>query len=148
MYFPDMGEQCQVGQGPEVRAVGWLDIEHPYTQGTVEPAFLEALQRHVKTAWAPVVAAGPHFCQFCREKPWGGAYNVWIPSERYLFIAPELIVHYITDHGYRPPDAFIEAVLACPAQHSPEYFEKLRPFRHLTEPSSPSFASKSKATRQ
>ncbi|WP_375771213.1 hypothetical protein NR798_10020 [Archangium gephyra] len=133
MYFPDMGEECMVGAGPGLRAVGWLDIEHPYTRGTVEPAFLEALQRHVKTAWAPLVMAGPHFCQFCAEKPRGGAGNVWIPSEHHLFIAPELIVHYIADHGYRPPDAFIEAVLACPAQGSPEYFERLRPFRHLTE---------------
>src|SRR5690349_19473491 len=64
VYFPDMGQQCQVGMGPEVRAVGWLDIAHPYTRGAVEPAFLEALQRHVKNAWAPVIAAGPHFCQF------------------------------------------------------------------------------------
>jgi hypothetical protein len=26
-----------------VRAVGWLDIAHPYTQGMVEPDFVEAL---------------------------------------------------------------------------------------------------------
>lgn len=136
MHFPDLGEECQVGAGPEVRAVGWLDIAHPYTRGTVEPAFLEALQHHVEKAWAPVAAAGPHFCQFCPENPRSGgrvgaAGNVWIPSERHLFIEPELIVHYITAHGYRPPDAFIEAVLACPAQKSPEYFERLLPFQHL-----------------
>jgi hypothetical protein len=133
VYFPDLGEECMVGAGPGLRAVGWLDIEHPYTRGSVEPAFLEALQRHVKTAWAPMVMAGPHFCQFCTGNPQGGSGNVWIPSEHHLFIAPELVVHYVTGHGYRPPDAFIEAVLACPAQGSPEYFERLRPFRHLTE---------------
>lgn len=133
MYFPDMGEQCQVGQGRDVRAVGWLDIAHPYTQGAVEPAFVEALQRHVQTAWAPIASAGPHFCQFCPETRGGrvgAAGNVWIPSERALFIAPELVVHYITAHGYRPPDAFIEAVLTCPPQGSPEYFERLTPFQH------------------
>ncbi|WP_146209646.1 hypothetical protein [Vitiosangium sp. GDMCC 1.1324] len=53
---------------------------------------------------------------------------MWIPSAHHLFIAPELIVHYITAHGYRPPDTFIEAVLACPPQKSPEYIERLRPF--------------------
>ncbi|MFY0564701.1 hypothetical protein ACN28E_12670 [Archangium lansingense] len=133
MYYQDLGEECMVGVGPWVRAVGWLDIAYPYTQGSVEPAFLEALQQHLKRPWTPVASAGPHFCQFCPEKPRGGAANVWIPTERHVFIAPELIVHYITDHGYRPPEAFIEAVLACPAQRSPEYMELIRPTQQRYE---------------
>jgi hypothetical protein len=27
-------------------------------------------------------------------------------------MAPVLILHYILDHGYKPPDDFIEAVIA------------------------------------
>jgi hypothetical protein len=27
-----------------------------------------------------------------------------------VYISPVLILHYILDHGYRPPDEFIEAV--------------------------------------
>ncbi|GAA1609072.1 hypothetical protein J3R03_005358 [Actinoplanes couchii] len=30
---------------------------------------------------------------------------------RLLFAAPTQIWHYVTVHGYRPPDAFIEGVL-------------------------------------
>lgn len=134
MHYPDMGEKCQVGSGPGVRAVGWLDIAHEYPRGEVEPAFVEALRQHVRTAWEPVSAAGPHFCQFCPKERkggrTGGVRNLWVPSGEHLFIAPELVVHYVADHGYRPPEAFIEAVLTCPPQGSPEYFERLRPFRH------------------
>jgi hypothetical protein len=28
-----------------------------------------------------------------------------------VFMAPALLVHYIVDHGYRPPDEFVDAVL-------------------------------------
>ncbi|WP_249375347.1 hypothetical protein [Streptomyces sp. I05A-00742] len=28
------------------------------------------------------------------------------------FIAPDLVLHYVTDHGYLPPDDFVEAVLS------------------------------------
>jgi hypothetical protein len=36
-------------------------------------------------------------------------------------VAPELIVHNIAAHWYKPPDVFIEAVLACPDMRSMEY---------------------------
>ena len=29
-----------------------------------------------------------------------------------VYAAPTLIWHYVTEHGYRPPDEFIDAVLA------------------------------------
>lgn len=129
MYYADMSEECQVGSGPGVRAVGWLDAAHEFTRGSVAPEYIEALKRHVKTAWAPVFLMGPHFCQFCpKNVRTGGSRNVWIPSTGHLFIAPEMVVHYITAHGYRPPEAFLEAVLACPEQGSPEYLEFLRRF--------------------
>ncbi|WP_456106203.1 DUF7919 family protein [Pyxidicoccus xibeiensis] len=131
MYFADMSEQCQVGAGPGVRSVGWLDVAHEFPTGSVAPEYIEALKRHVRTAWAPVALAGPHFCQFCpKGVRTGAARNVWIPSAEHLFIAPEMVVHYITAHGYCPPAPFLDAVLACPDQGSPQYFERPRPFRH------------------
>jgi len=40
--------------------------------------------------------------------------------------APTLIYHYVTAHNYRPPEAFIQAVLKGPAPGSPEHRALLR----------------------
>jgi hypothetical protein len=64
---------------------------------------------------------GWHSCELCRVAPARGVYNVWIPSDAALYVAPELVVHYIEAHQYRPPDEFIAAVLACPEQGTAEY---------------------------
>jgi hypothetical protein len=126
MFFPDLGTECQVDHGPHVRAVGWLSKDHPYPTGTARPGFVESLRGHVARAWQPVAAAGKHDCELCAKVRAGG--NLWIPTPEVLFVAPELIVHYVEAHVYRPPDIFVEAVLACPAQGSVEYFALMRAF--------------------
>ncbi len=76
-----------------------------------------------------------------------GFKNVWIPAgwrvlvgsggvrvlRPLVYVAPELIVHYIEAHGYRPPDEFIQAVLRCPPQDSPAFHKRMSrfPFRWL-----------------
>lgn len=129
MYYPDMGTECMVGEGPHVRAVGWLSDDHSFTRGTVDPAFLDALRKQVSSAWQPFAAGGGHLCEFCLPpNRAGGSLNLWIPSEHHLFLAPVLIVHYIEAHNYRPPEPFIQAVLSCPPQRTAEYFIRMRPF--------------------
>ena len=39
----------------------------------------------------------------------------------HIYAAPDGIVHYISAHWYRPPDEFMEAVMACPGMGSAEY---------------------------
>ncbi len=126
MFFPDLGTRCGVEQGPYVRAVGWLDGEHPFSRGSTSEQFLSALRCHVATAWQPLAAAGKHTCDLCGNASAGG--NLWIPTPDALFVAPELIGHYVEAHAYRPPDVFIQAVLASPAQGSVEYFNLMRAF--------------------
>ena len=43
-----------------------------------------------------------------------------------IYVAPELIAHYIDAHEYRPPDEFVESVLKCPRMSTKEYFKALR----------------------
>lgn len=43
------------------------------------------------------------------------------PENQFLYVCPELITHYISVHGYSPPEEFCEAVLACPQMGSDEY---------------------------
>jgi hypothetical protein len=129
MFFPDLDSECQVDRGDHVRAVGWLSEEHPFPTGSVPLGFSAALRTLIKSAWQPVTAMGPQFCEFCAKTDRvGGSKNVWIPTPEKVYIAPELIAHYIETHSYRPPDEFIEAVLACPPQGSDEFQAALHRF--------------------
>ncbi|MER7705039.1 hypothetical protein ABTX81_19355 [Kitasatospora sp. NPDC097605] len=93
--------------------VGWLEAGHPYPTGPVPPAFLEKLKAVQKVQWMNV-CLGRHDCDLCPdgETPEGNG-EVRIPGgPGTAYAAPFLITHYITAHGYRPPQVFIDAVLA------------------------------------
>jgi hypothetical protein len=49
-----------------------------------------------------------------------------IPGSLEVFAAPAGVVHYISEHSYRPPPAFLEAVMTCPDCGSEPYREALR----------------------
>ena len=53
-----------------------------------------------------------------------------IPAATELFIAPELILHYVEEHRYCPPQSFIDAVRQCPEQGSREYLLLVRRYLH------------------
>jgi hypothetical protein len=126
MWYSDLGTTCQIARAPCVRAVGWLSAEHEFTNGEVAPRALDALRVLVSDGFCPVTLAGPHLCEFCSRVRDSG--NVLVPSGEVLYAAPAMVVHYIEAHGYQPPDAFVEAVLACPAPPQPAYYDALRPF--------------------
>ena len=123
MYYPDLSNECQLDIGTQVRAVGWLSNDHPFTKGDVPSDSREKLIRHISEAWQPVIAAGLHFCELCDEKPFACGTNLWIPTEELLYIAPGMISHYIEVHGYKPPEEFIQAVIDCPVQGSVEFLK-------------------------
>jgi hypothetical protein len=109
--------------------VGWLDRKHPYTTGKVSDALLEKI---AIACLSPVaVMRGYHPCEFCpiltnltdltesmppkverqEQLRFLGDAEIWIPSSLHLvFRAPTLIHHYVKDHGYLPPQSFLEAV--------------------------------------
>jgi hypothetical protein len=41
------------------------------------------------------------------------------------YVAPELILHYIDQHGYSPPAEFQQAVLDCPTMRSVAYLQAI-----------------------
>ncbi len=126
MYFPDLGTQTMIASGPKVRAVGWLSSSHPFDQGRVDEATLAKMATLVADGWVHVVAAGPHLCELCSKVR--NASNVLVPSANFLYVAPAMVVHYIRDHGYEPPGAFLRAVLRCPAPPSDAYFAAFEAF--------------------
>ncbi len=71
-----------------------------------------------------LVAAG-------RTKAWSrarGAANLWVPADDVVYVAPELVLHYVTGHKYLPPLEFIDAVMACPEQGSAAYMNRMSRF--------------------
>jgi hypothetical protein len=127
------GDQWGYGLLPEglvLCAVGWL--------GDFVPSEGETPARCISQLWNAYKSkrvvfdgtAGWHDCELCHgEKDWypGGRVGPivrWrfkrlrvrgyghflVRSGKIVYISPVLILHYILDHGYRPPDEFIEAV--------------------------------------
>jgi hypothetical protein len=130
-YIPD-GDPYTYMPGEEgAVAVGWLEAAEPYERGSVPAEFVERLRRICERGMN--VTRGLFRCQFCRRPPGtelppattvtsasGGEYVVGHAEIRVhsahgtRFAAPDMIVHYVEAHRYRPPREFVEAVLAEP----------------------------------
>jgi hypothetical protein len=118
-------------------AIGWLDKEHPFPQGPVDKDFFLKLCDLIRHPWQPIACMGFHGCELCQFSGGGDAdidgkripgrssANLFIPHEGTIFVAPELIAHYIDAHHYQPPKKFIEAVMACPPMDSMDFKKKL-----------------------
>lgn len=119
-----------------LRAIGWLQHPHPFETGVVPEAFVarfEVLSLQMRACFAQYAFRGLHSCDLCmtsgadRAPPIDGSnVNVLVPGEDVVFAATGGLLHYVRMHGYRPPQAFVDAVMACPPCDSPAYLEALR----------------------
>lgn len=133
-FFPDMGQKSYSASGKHVRAIGWLHPDHDFTRGEVSGEFLTRLREFAAQSGASSEAlwfgasGGLHSCEFCGRAHTCG--NFGVPSGDLLFVAPEMIVHYVEAHSYRPPDEFIAAVMRSPLPKTEEYQIITEPFWH------------------
>jgi hypothetical protein len=102
-------------------AVGWLSRDVTFVRGEVATDFFEKLSALCRDPWQPVDSMGFHVCDLCQFEAARFALNVFILYGGKIYVAPVGIVHYIAAHWYRPPEVFINAVLACPPMNSMEY---------------------------
>ena len=117
-------------------AVGWLDAEHPFTQGPVDDGILDKMAVLATRPWKPGHYMGYHTCELCPPpsvRTAGtsvtipglrltlGADNLFIPHRRRVYVAPSLILHYMISHRYQPPQVFLEAARRCPPMWSAKY---------------------------
>ncbi len=103
--------------------VGWLSVTAPYPMDTTSESFRAKLLDLCARAEVHLTL-GYHSCEFCREQDaitrvlsrdkeiWLGNGEIWTIGKFVFYVAPTLIYHYVTVHGYRPPDEYIESVLA------------------------------------
>lgn len=105
-------------------AVAWLDEKHPITAGQVDRAVYDRLVEFARKPWYPPtlpITLGVHQCKLCLYDRPAGTGNLFIPSASTVYVCPELATHYMSAHGYRPPEEFCDAVLRCADMGSMEY---------------------------
>jgi hypothetical protein len=133
-FFRDLGHESLVASGNHVRAIGWLHPDHPYTKGEVCPEFLARLKDFIfrsgyQDHFCFPGVGGLHTCEFCGLVSGGG--NLGLPSDDLLFIFPDMVVHYIECHSYKPPDELVAALLRSPLPDTEEFQLLTEPFWHL-----------------
>lgn len=123
-YFPDLSPYSYLGHEPNVTLlnVGWLDEEHDYPIGNVAA---EVLDKLFNACLVPIrQTRGWHSCQLCRPTNLRGYRAEWKGRQAFLgsaeirvrgrdgieFASPNLIFHYVRDHRYLPPQAFLDAL--------------------------------------
>ena len=141
MFLEDLS-LCSYHAGPlhaeawavPLRAVGWLEHPHPFLKGQAPEglvAKLAAMVEEMRRNFPHHRFRGVHACSLCRGEGYAGPPIGWsqenliVPGSSEIFAAPGGIVHYVADHDYLPPSAFLSAVMACPPCGSAEYFEAL-----------------------
>jgi hypothetical protein len=106
--------------------VGWLSAEHPYPAGTIPEELAAKLARLCRDGVHRT--RGLHRCELCAKPEglsWpspvsarddegefvvGGAEIRVADLAGVTFAAPDMIIHYVREHGYRPPDEFLDAL--------------------------------------
>jgi hypothetical protein len=127
-FFRDLTpyEYARAEPQPNILNVGWLSDEHAFSQAVPDGRFVEILRRLV--ARPTNLFRGRHTCELCPPPPWKptasgipvpdprpettGNGEIRVPGDNgMIFVAPVLILHYVTEHHYAPPREFVEAVL-------------------------------------
>ena len=114
-YFPGSAAEILI-------AIGWLEHGHSFDTGAVDREVYGRLEALLQDPFQPLVSAGYHGCSICLFRPEAkGTANLFVPAGSVVYVCPELILHYMNAHHYRPPSPFCQAVLACPDTRSMEY---------------------------
>ena len=126
MWFEDLSPCTYFSAGAKLVAVGWLERAKPYPTGQVDRGVYDALVEMRKNPWQPFVSTGTHECDLCKFEGEHGSANLFVPADGVIYVAPELIVHYMNLHGYARAHVFCRAVLACPPMRSMQYLKAIK----------------------
>jgi hypothetical protein len=147
MYLPDLSPfpskgEAQIGLQP--LAVGWLHDNKPFAAGRLPAEFTDHLlpfcfeQHSLPGSRHDARCALSRDCGLIRPLSQDDniAYfdsHIRVIGEEDIFAAPALIYHYVTVHNYKPPDAFIQAILHGPQPGSPEHRALLKTLKLTTK---------------
>jgi len=111
MYFPDLYKEKRP-YGVTAIKVGWLDKGKPYPK-MEDKDFnkLANLILKLEEIGPGVYTKGWHDCPFCGKHKSSTQFQIQLKGGKTFYDAPEMIIHYIIDHGYLPPQEFIDAIM-------------------------------------
>ncbi len=128
----------QSGNRPNTLNVGWIDAEKEFPKGSVPDVFVRRLWQFCKIPM--VQTRGFHVCNLCNMPKevvplleyegqtlrFGSAEIRVLGLNGIIYAAPNLVFHYVRDHGYLPPQSFVDAVLAEPGPETESYYKQLK----------------------
>ncbi|MEV5768158.1 HEAT repeat domain-containing protein [Micromonospora sp. NPDC052213] len=103
MEYFDLSPYDYLGFPLPMRAVGWLGRRYGVQGAGGAPmtgAELERLRAASRRLGS--VTLGWHDCDFCGASEGNGEYRYYLPGGE-IYAAPMMILHYVEEHGYRPP---------------------------------------------
>jgi hypothetical protein len=160
-YYPDLAPLDYFTPGEtfdgRLRAVGWLSPEHDFESGDLPELVIKQLLDLLENGRPLFGTFGFHPCLFCPS--WSdrvvedprmvpapptifhhkdvklnlGGRELWLPVGDLMYVAPDLILHYITEHGYRPPDEYLNALSSGPTPGGAAYLAAIAAFSDLVE---------------
>jgi hypothetical protein len=107
MYFEDLHIETNSSEVKLIK-IAWLEKGFSYNKRKVS----EDLIRKLKEIGTKLHSKGWHTCPFCKNAKSSSQFIIPVPGKKKAFYdAPHMIIHYIEEHGYCPPQEFIDAVL-------------------------------------
>ncbi len=110
-------------EGTRLVAVGWLDRKMPFATGDLDPAFADRLDDWNRKQRFGIFL-GSHDCNLvgCSAPRPRDTGEILVPHRDpdTLYVMPTLAIHYVRHHRYRPPQEFVDAVLATPDEKIPQ----------------------------
>lgn len=112
MFIPDLAPYPgfeKIKRMIPTRSIGWLS--GAYTKGLVPKDFLDKLSQVQKNSnlVRVLATAGFHPCEYCQDGSEHKSSSHFFNTNG--FIWPEMLAHYVRDHGYQPPEEFIRWVM-------------------------------------
>ena len=161
-YFPDLSTYGYGRRHRGMLHIGWLDDLHYFPRGEVGEEVVAKLKWLAKR---PVNSLfGFHVCQICcppslKNNPskeylkaldnprCRGNGEIRITLNDVTYAAPVLLVHYIEDHGYLPPEEFLQAVVHGVAILPGDLYPAPRPGRKVEKDGGlPAFTAQKEGT--
>jgi hypothetical protein len=131
---------------PDTLNIGWLSKRSSFATGETPEDFRAKLSAFCEDDdYIVNEMRGFHGCEFCDEAVEVTAAScrmgngeIRVIGQQTTYAAPRLVSHYVIQHAYKPPSAFVEAVTTGPLRGSELYralLERLgqRRLKHLPQ---------------
>lgn len=112
MSYPDLSLAPFQYRDKATVMVGWLAPEQPFPTGPIPPMACALLRLYVHELEHGTF--GKHRCHICDVYEDTGQIHLDGPHR--ISVAPRMIYHSVAAHQDRPPDEYIQTILATPVE--------------------------------